>query len=210
LARHGLERNCVLRSVKSLYGYRVGATDGLAGGVIDFYFNDQNWSVGQIVVSHHPTRWSKGVLLPTSAVRQADKRENVLHVNLTRAECDKLPPATSLLPVCRQYEMRNAIRPSKGDPHLRCTTAVAGYEIHDPEQHLGIVHDFLIDTETWTVAFLVGRRFGCREREFLVATSGVKQISFAGRRVAIEKSAHWDLVFAERNGYDNLLSPQSA
>lgn len=186
----------------------MGATDGLAGGVVDFYFDDRDWSVRKVVCSQHPTRFQKAVLLDPAAVRQVDGRENVLHVNISKTESESLPLASSLLPVCRQYELRLGARhatAAAGDPHLRCTTAVAGYEIHDPEQHLGIVHDFLIDTKTWTIAFLVGRRFGSREHEFLVETKSVGQISFASRRVGIAKSSHWDLVFSERNGYDRLF-----
>jgi hypothetical protein len=202
----------VLQSVKNLYGFRVGAKDGLAGGVIDLYFNDQDWSVRKIVSSEHPTRFQKAVLIPPSSIRQVDARENVLHVALSKTECAALPLASTILPVCRQYEFRTGARPvvSNADPHLRCTTAVSGYEINDSEQHLGIVHDFLIDTKTWTVAFMVGRRFGAREREFLVATSAVGQISFTSRRVAIAKSSHWDLVFAERNGYGQPLNLAAA
>jgi hypothetical protein len=201
----------VLQSVKSFYGYRVGATDGLAGGVTDVYFNDQDWIARQIVASQHPTRLNKGVLLTPEQIRRVDASENVLHVSLARAECDALPSASSLLPVCKQYELRGGLRPesAKGDPHLRATTAVTGYEIHDPESHLGIVHDFLIDTSAWKIAFLVGRRFGVREREFLVATSAVNRISFASRRVAIQKSSHWDLVFEERNGYEGILGREA-
>jgi len=202
----------VLQSVKSLYGFRVGAKDGLAGGVVDIYFNDRDWSVRQIVTSVHPTRFQKSVLLQPVSVRRVDPRENVLHVELSKPEIAGLPLASTILPVCRQYEMRTGARPSlaHADPHLRCTTAVSGYEINDTEQHLGIVHDFLIDTRTWTIAFLVGRRFGYRERDFLVATSAVNQISFASRRVSIAKSSHWDLVFEERNGYDRLLNLEAA
>jgi hypothetical protein len=202
----------VLQSVKNLYGYRVGASDGLAGTVTDIYFNDQDWSVRQIVASQHPTRLNKGVLMLPAHVRRVDSSENVLHVNLSRAECDELPSAATMLPVCKQYELRSGLRPgsAQGDPHLRSTTAVAGYEIHDPEQHLGIVDDFLIDTNTWKVAFVVGRRFGFREREFLLATSAITRISFASRRVAIQKASHWDLVFEARNGYDGLLSREAA
>jgi hypothetical protein len=88
---------------------------------------------------------------------------------------------------------------------LRSVVAVTGNEINDSEQHLGVIHDFLIDPRTWTIAFLVGRRFGIQEREFLVPTSAVAQISFASRRVTIRKFSHWDLVFEARNGYDRLL-----
>lgn len=203
------ERINVLQSVKNLYGYRVGALDGLAGGVVDFYFNDQDWSVRHIIVSQHPTRLHKAALLPPTNVARIDNDENVLHVALNRAECESLPSATTVVPVCRQYALRSPTlmrNSASSDPHMRSALAVTGYEINDSEQHLGVIHDFLIDRHNWTIAFLVGRRFGMQEREFLVPTSAVAQISFASRRVAIRKFSHWDLVFEARNGYDRLLA----
>lgn len=203
----------MLFSIKNLCGYRVGATDGLAGGIVDFYFNDQDWSVRQIVVSQHPTRLQKATLLPPSAVRGIEEREGVLHVNLTRAEIEALPGANSIVPVCRQYlraSSPTARSAGSFDPHLRCVTAVEGTEINDGENHLGIVHDFLAEPDSWKLAFLVGRRFGAQERDFLTSTSSITQISFATRRVSIQKSAHWDLVFEARNGYDRLLEAEAA
>ena len=203
----------MLLSVKSLYGCRIGAVEGLTGAVVDFYFHDQDWAVRHLVVSQHPTRLHKACLLAPSLIERVDQDENVAHTKLGRAEYEGLAPASSVVPVCRQYMVRS-VSPGRDaaqcDPHLRSANAVEGYEVHDPEMHLGVVHDFLIDPRTWQVAFLVGRRFGFQEREFLVATSGVSQISFASRRVAIRKAAHWDLVFEARNGYDRALEAVAA
>src|SRR3954463_7405381 len=116
------ERKNVLQSVKNLYGYRLGAADGLAGVVVDFYFNDQDWSVRHIIVSQHPTRLHKAALLSPSVVAKIDNAENVLNVPFTRAECDALPSATTVVPVCRQYLMRGssaARHLASADPHLR-------------------------------------------------------------------------------------------
>src|SRR5947207_8915108 len=71
------ERKNVLHSVKNLYGYRVGASDGLAGGVVDFYFQDQDWSVRHIITSQHPTRLHKAALLSPTAVSKIDNAESV-------------------------------------------------------------------------------------------------------------------------------------
>ena len=201
----------MLISVKSLAGYRVGTTEGLAGRAIDFNFDDRSWKIQHVVAAQNPARRERGVLLAPDYVQRIEARENVLATSLTRAEYDALPSAVSALPVCLQYDSRAGLRPSAaGDPHLRCTSAVAGNEISDHQQHLGIVHDFLIDTETWTIAFLVGRRFGQREGEFLVEATSVGQISFASRRVTIRERANWDLIFAERNGYGKLLELSAA
>jgi hypothetical protein len=207
------ERINVLQSVKNLFNCRIGATDGLAGGVVDFYFNDHDWSVRHIITSQHPTRLHKAALLNPASVSRIDNDENVLNVTLSRRECETLPSANTVVPVCRQYLLRAASPGRKfdsADPHIRSALAVTGYEISDSDQHLGVVHDFLIDRQTWTIAFLVGRRFGMQEREFLVPVSAVSQISFASRRVAIHKFSHWDLVFEARNGYDRLLDAEAA
>jgi hypothetical protein len=203
----------VLLSVKSLNGYRIGTTDGLTGAVVDFYFNDQDWSMRHVVASEHPTRLHKACLLPPNLVAAVDRDENVMHTDLSRAQYQSLAPASSVVPVCRQYMLHSA-SPGRDsvacDPHIRSAAAVEGYELHDPEMHLGVVHDYLIDPRTWRIEFLVGRRFGVQEREFLVSTSAVSQISFASRRVAIRKAGHWDLVFEERNGYDRMLEAVAA
>ena len=166
-----------------------------------------------VVISQHPTRLHKAVLLNPASVTRIDNDENLIHVSLTRAECEALPSANTVLPVCRQYLLRST-SPSRtfasADPHLRSAVAVSGNEINNSEQHLGVINDFLLDSRNWTLAFLVGRRFGMQEREFLVPTSAVAQISFASRRIAISKFSHWDLVFEARNGYDRLLDAQAA
>src|SRR3569832_2498704 len=96
------ERINVLQSVKNLFNCRVGATDGLAGGVVDFYFNDHDWSIRHIITSQHPTRLLKAALLNPASVTRIDNVENVLIVTFSRRECETLPAANTVVPVCRQ------------------------------------------------------------------------------------------------------------
>lgn len=42
-----------------------------------------------------------------------------------------------------------------GDPHLRSTSEVKGYNIHATDGEIGEVEDFIIDDETWNVRLLV-------------------------------------------------------
>ena len=39
----------MLRSIKQLYGDKLGASDGEIGHVKDFYFNDQHWAIRYLV-----------------------------------------------------------------------------------------------------------------------------------------------------------------
>jgi len=52
----------MLRSVKSLEGSAIGATDGAVGKVKDFYFDDQAWVVRYLIVD---TRRATSVTMAT-------------------------------------------------------------------------------------------------------------------------------------------------
>jgi hypothetical protein len=198
----------MLISVKSLGEFRVGTKDGLAGKLIDFNFDDRDWSVTHILAGNNPARRERSVLIDPGQIGRVDARENVAHTFFSKSEYDRLPAGNSVLPVCLQYEFSAGQRPSAGrdtsNPHLRCATAVTGYEIYDPSGRLGILRDFLIDTASWKIAFLVGSH---ATGDFLVDAWSVAQISFAGRRISIRENANWDLAFAQRSGYDNILEP---
>lgn len=43
----------------------------------------------------------------------------------------------------------------KGDPHLRAVSEVKGYYIHARDEDIGHVEDFLIDSEDWSIRYLV-------------------------------------------------------
>lgn len=94
----------MLRSIKQLYGQKLGASDGDIGHVKDFYFNDQKWAVRYVVVD--TGNWIPGrmVLISPHAFGQLDQDGDCLLVNLTRQQIEKSPPIEAHKPVSRQYE----------------------------------------------------------------------------------------------------------
>jgi len=61
----------MLRSVKQLYGDKLGASDGEIGRVKDFYFDDQNWVVRYLVAdtgSWLPGRKCSSRPMPSAAL----------------------------------------------------------------------------------------------------------------------------------------------
>jgi uncharacterized protein YrrD len=94
----------MFRHCNQLNGYRLGATDGEIGKVEDFYFDDQNWTVRYLVADTGYWLPDRLVLISPHALRQADDREKVLHVELTRKQIEDSPPITADQPVSRQYE----------------------------------------------------------------------------------------------------------
>ncbi|MBM4025242.1 MAG: PRC-barrel domain containing protein [Planctomycetes bacterium] len=94
----------MLRSVESLRGFTIGATDGRIGEVHAFLFDSRNWTVRYLVVD--TGKWLPGrkVLIAPSALGPLDWQGGVLHVNLTQEQVRNSPDIDTDKPVSRQRE----------------------------------------------------------------------------------------------------------
>ncbi len=95
----------MLRSVKDLEGYAVGATDGTIGHVKDFYFDDQAWVVRYLIVDAGAWLSSRKVLVSPIAIDRPDWVERLLHVRMTKEQVKNSPDIDTDKPVSRQHEM---------------------------------------------------------------------------------------------------------
>ena len=94
----------MLRSIKQLYGNKLGASDGEIGHVKDFYFDDQNWAVRYVVADTGSWLPGRQVLISPHAFGRLRQAEKVLRVKLTRKQIEDSPSIASHKPVSRQYE----------------------------------------------------------------------------------------------------------
>jgi hypothetical protein len=94
----------MLRSIKQLYGDKLGAPDGEIGHVKDFYFDDQKWVVRYLVADTGSWLSGRKVLISPHAFGSLHQAGKVLLVNLTRKQIEDGPSIESHKPVSRQYE----------------------------------------------------------------------------------------------------------
>ena len=94
----------MLRSIKQLYGDKLGASDGDIGHVKDFYFDDQNWAIRYLVADTGSWLPGRQVLISPHSLSRLDPAGKVLRVNLTRKQIENSPSVESHKPVSRQYE----------------------------------------------------------------------------------------------------------
>jgi len=94
----------MLRSIKQLYGNKLGASDGEIGHVKDFYFDDQSWAIRYLVADTGSWLPGRKVLLSPHAFGSFQQAGHLLRVNLTRKQIENSPPIESHKPVSRQYE----------------------------------------------------------------------------------------------------------
>ena len=94
----------MLRSIKPIYGDRLGALDGEVGHVKDFYFDDQSWAVRYVVADTGTWLTGRQVLISPHAFGSLHQAGNLLLVNLRRKQIEDSPSIESHKPVSRQYE----------------------------------------------------------------------------------------------------------
>ena len=94
----------MLRSIKEIYGDKLGASDGEIGHVKDFYFDDHDWVVRYLIADTGTWLTGRQVLISPRSLGRLDQAEKIQHVNLTRKQIENCPPLESHKPVSRQYE----------------------------------------------------------------------------------------------------------
>jgi PRC-barrel domain len=94
----------MLRSIKQLFGDKLGGYDSEIGHVKDFYFDDKHWAVRYVVAD--TGSWIPGrlVLISPHVFDKFPQGGKTLPVNLTRRQIEGSPAIETHKPVSRQYE----------------------------------------------------------------------------------------------------------
>lgn len=77
----------------------------------------------------------------------------------------------------------------RGDPHLRSTQEVSGYDIHATDGEIGHVEDFFVSDQDWTVRYmLVDTRDWLPGRQVIVSPQWIERVNWAESAVHVELS----------------------
>ena len=95
----------MLRSMKDVKGFTIGATDGDIGTVKEFYFDDVSFTVRYVVVDTGTWLSERKVLLSPIALRGMDWENKRITAALTKAQVEKSPDIDTDKPVSRQHEV---------------------------------------------------------------------------------------------------------
>jgi len=94
----------MLRSLKDLENYAIGATDGPIGHLKDLFFDDEAWVVRYLVVDTGTWLLSRRVLITPMSIHHASWADRLLPVTLTKAQVKDSPDIDTDKPVSRQHE----------------------------------------------------------------------------------------------------------
>jgi sporulation protein YlmC with PRC-barrel domain len=95
----------MLRSLKDMEGYSIGATDGAIGEVRDFYFDDESWVIRYLVVETDEWHANKRVLISPLLLGRPDWSNKKLPASITQSQVRGSPDIDTDKPVSRQHEM---------------------------------------------------------------------------------------------------------
>ena len=76
----------MLRSLKQLYGNKLGASDGEIGRIKDFYFDDQNWAIRYLIADTGTWLPGRQVLISPLSVASPAASGKIMDVGLTRKQ----------------------------------------------------------------------------------------------------------------------------
>jgi hypothetical protein len=95
----------MLRSMKDMEDYTIGATDGIIGRVRDYYFDDHDWVIRYLVVETGEAAPRHRVLISPISIGRPNWSEKILPVTLTKHQVGHSPDIDTEKPVSRQQEM---------------------------------------------------------------------------------------------------------
>ena len=94
----------MLRSVNDLKGYSIHATDGDVGEVVEFYFDDEKWTIRYVVADTGNWLTGRKVLISPVALGRVDWNSKKLNAAMTREQVQNSPDIDTDKPVSRQHE----------------------------------------------------------------------------------------------------------
>ena len=100
-----LNKDFMKRTIKSLIGYGMEATDGDIGKVEDFYFEDTTWLIRYLILKTGKWFLYRMVLIAPQAIVKRYKAHGIFAVNLSKEQIRTSPDIDTDKPVSHQQDM---------------------------------------------------------------------------------------------------------
>lgn len=209
----------MLRSIKELEGYAIGAVDGAIGHVKDLYFDDEAWVIRYLIVETGPWLVGKKVLISPMAIGRPDWAGRLLPVSLTREQVKHSPATDTEKPVTRQHEVEysryyrypyywGGTDLWAGGCYPGMMLTEVGYAGSDEQYREALAHDSRAmpapsdDPHLRSCAAVTGYRIGASDGEVgHVQGFLVDEDSWAVRYIVVDTSNWWV-------GHQVLVAPQ--
>jgi uncharacterized protein YrrD len=199
--------------LRQLIGMHIEASDGDIGKVKDVYFDDHSWTVRYLVVETGGFFSNREVLVSPLAVSAIDWDHSAIQVKLDITQVKASPPIDTDKPVSRQHEtdyfdfygypyywtdpaLFHSAHNTSGirselpfDPRLRSAKEVTGYGLETTTERIGHVADFLVDSTTWAIRYMVvDTRNWLPGKHVVIPPAWIKRVKWDDNTVCVDVS----------------------
>jgi hypothetical protein len=163
----------MLRPLKDMEGYSIGALDGFIGQVVDYYFDDVSWVIRYLAVETGDWLSSRRVLISTAVINSPNWSETNIPASITRDQVKNSPHGTP----------GEAAPP---DLHLRSANTVMKYQIQAADGDIGHVKAILVDERSWAIRYVVvSTGVSLLGHASLIAARWIKEIDPATSKIVV-------------------------
>jgi hypothetical protein len=151
----------MLWDFKSVRGYSVLAIDGNSGTVEDFILEDVGRTIKWLVVETGDWLSSHQVFVPASAFGKPDPKEQHFPLTMTLAQigqCASHDPAKLKDDKTGAHFTPSEVETEawhQGRDHFRSLARLVGSTIEATDGNVGHAEDFIIESDTWIIKFLL-------------------------------------------------------
>ncbi len=103
-ARESRDNDPHLRSVATVTGYHIHATDGDCGHIEDFLIRDTDWSIQFLVIDTKNWWHGESILISPRTVKSIDETDGSVRLDIDRERMKNRPAYDAALPVHPAYE----------------------------------------------------------------------------------------------------------
>jgi len=198
--------------------YKVEATDGSIGRVVDLLFDRTTWTLRWALIDTGAWLPDRKVLVPPAVFGQPDAAHRHFPVDVTREQVKNSRGAEADIPVSRQMENQlyghygwtpywdmgpmvpvgpapafqpaSAEDPAKeGDPHLHSIVDLVGYHVEARDGRVGQVQEFLVEEGSWIIRYaVIDAKTWWPGGLVLVAPQWITDISWTERRINVDQT----------------------
>ncbi len=205
----------MMYNLMKMKGFKIDTSDGEAGKIADFLFDDMSWTVRYVEVNTGSWLFGRRVLISPSHISAVMFKQEKIQVDLTQKQVENSPDLATDKPVSRQYEtafhdyygmspywfdagdpyMNTGVpefqkefdEKKDQDPHLRSMNEVTGYNIATKDDGLGKVDDLLAEQEQWVIRYLlIDTKILLPGKKVLVSTQWIKDVDWGQKHIVAD------------------------
>jgi hypothetical protein len=141
----------LLRDIKNIEGFAIGAADGVLGHVRNWYFDDESWVLRYFVIETGTWHANRLTLISATVMGVPDWSAKQVPASITQEQIKNGPDAR----LQRHSSPESSEARRQNDLHLRSANDVMQYDVRATDGDIGQVQGLLVEEKTWAIRYVI-------------------------------------------------------